>query len=131
MPTKYFTLPSIGSTTQRYSALASPEHPSSPSSAICGNAVKKIRSMSFWQRTSSSSLISWASAEFTCLGRCQLARMIFPAARAAFTAVARASFEEIIFFKSLRNDFVALFQPLQLRDAFFFDELFLGGFNGA
>src|SRR5438552_14546001 len=85
--------------------------------------------MVFWQRTSSSSLMSWASLELTRLGRCQLSRMILPAARAAWTATASAALVETVFIY-LWNDFVARFELLQLRGAFFLDQFFLGGLDG-
>src|ERR1035441_8478266 len=107
----------------------SPEMPSSPSTGTCGKVASKIFSMSAWQRTSSSSLMSWASAELTRLGLCQLACMIFPAACAALTAVARADFNGIGFIKILWNDFAAFFQLHFLLAAFGVEHIALRGFE--
>src|SRR5439155_20828420 len=49
-----------------------------------------MRSISFWQRTSSSSLMSCDVARLTRLAAWRFCRMTFPAARAARTAAARA-----------------------------------------
>src|ERR1017187_8347230 len=115
--------------TQRYSAFTSPVSPSSPSTGIPGNAAARIFSISAWQRTSNSSLMSWASAQFTRLGLCQLACMTLPAARAAFTAVARADFNGIGFIKILRDDFAAFFQQHFLLAAFGVEHIVLRGFE--
>src|SRR6185369_13066833 len=80
----------MGSMTHRYSAVGSPETPSSPRTAARGKAVNRERSINFWQRTSSSSLMSWRVAEFTFFTERRLARINAPAARAALTAASWA-----------------------------------------
>ena len=67
-----------------------PAKPSSPSIEVWGNDDSKVLSMSFWQRTSRSSLMSWARVSFTFLGRDKFLRMIAPAASAASIATAKA-----------------------------------------
>src|SRR3954451_19102796 len=59
---------------------------------ISGNALRKIRSIAFWQRTSSSSLISCSVAELIFFFERRLSRIILPEACAAVMAVARARF---------------------------------------
>jgi len=87
------TVPSIGSTTQRYSADSSPASPSSPRSETSGNAACSFFSINFWQRTSSSSLMSCDVISFAFFSTLRFLRMIAPAAFAASTADASALFK--------------------------------------
>src|SRR6266550_5248777 len=90
MPYVKLTVPSIGSTTQRWAAVMSPESPSSPSNGIPGKSFRNDRSMRFWQRTSNSSLMSCCVEEAIVLAALALARITLPAARAARMAQASA-----------------------------------------
>src|SRR6185312_629176 len=85
----------MGSTTQRYSADSSPESPSSPSRAIFGKAAWSFFSINFWQRTSSSSLMSCEVISLAFFSAVRFLIMTAPAARAASTTAARALVDEM------------------------------------
>src|ERR1700743_3789626 len=108
MPCAKFTVPSMGSTTQRYSACASPASPSSPSNAICGKAACSFFSINFWQRTSSSSLMSCDVISFAFFLAVRFFRMTAPAALAAAIAEASAFWDETVLIKIFRSTFERL-----------------------
>src|SRR5271157_459080 len=118
--------------TQRSGASTSPVLPSSPKTGIRRKARARISSMSAWQRTSSSSLMSWASAELTRFGLCQLARMTFPAARAALTAAAMYSSIGLFFIAigGLGNHLIPAVQFVLLLLAFLVQHVFVGRQDG-
>src|SRR4051812_23669533 len=59
---------------------------------MVGKALRRILSIFFWQRTSSSNLMSCSVAELIFFSERKLSRINFPEACAAVTAVERARF---------------------------------------